>query len=188
MQLSNKSCACVLVTLIAGLTACGGSQPKPETTAETPPASEPAAPSEPTPAAGSASEGSDEDKWEGEKDATGGKQKESAGSGDANAAGTRLDGIIKVVVQNRPAARKCYDDARKDLPTLQGDLTITFVVDPKGKVSSSKVNQERSTLKSAAVADCVMAVLKGLTYPPSENGMETKVNYPYNFRPDGAPK
>jgi hypothetical protein len=186
MQLTTQFCARALAALVLfSASACGGSQPKPENSPE-PPTAETPNTEEPAPAAASAKGENDDEKWEGEGDATGGKAKEGTGAGDATAAGSRLEGIIKIVVKNRPAARKCYDDARKDLPTLQGDMTITFVVDPKGKMKSGKVNQEKSSLKSAAVADCIIAVLGSLEYPPSENGMETKVNYPYNFKPDGA--
>jgi hypothetical protein len=61
------------------------------------------------------------------------------------------------------------------------------VLDPAGKVKTIEPNLERSSLKSTAVSDCAIRTIKGLTFPPSSRGMETNVNYPYNFMPGGPP-
>ena len=55
------------------------------------------------------------------------------------------------------------------------------VVDPEGKVKKADLNQERSTIKSPAVVDCSIKVLQGIKFPPSSRGMDTTVNYPFNF-------
>lgn len=94
-----------------------------------------------------------------------------------------MDVIRKLVMDNRKAARKCYEDARKDLKDLQGNVVIHFVLDPDGKVKSADLNQERSTLKSPAVVDCVIGVIKGIQFPRSSRAMETTANYPFNFTP-----
>lgn len=94
-----------------------------------------------------------------------------------------MDVIRKLVMDNRKAARKCYEDARKDLKDLKGDLVIHFVIDPEGKVKSAEPNLERSTLKSTAVSECVVGVIKGIKFPRSSRAMETSTNYPFNFTP-----
>ena len=94
-----------------------------------------------------------------------------------------MDAIRKLVMDNRKAARKCYEDARKDLKDLQGNVVIHFVLDPEGKVKSADLNQERSTLKSPAVVNCVIGVIKGIQFPKSSRAMETSANYPFNFTP-----
>ena len=91
--------------------------------------------------------------------------------------------IRKLVMDNRKAARQCYEDARKEQKDLQGDLVIHFVLDPEGKVKSAELNEERSTLKSKAVAECVIAVIRGIHFPRSSRAMETSTNYPFNFTP-----
>jgi hypothetical protein len=83
--------------------------------------------------------------------------------------------------------RECYDKARKDLPSLQGDMIIHFVLDPEGKVKLAELNQERSTLKAPPVVDCALKVIKSISFPPSSRGMESTVNYPFNFTPGGPP-
>jgi hypothetical protein len=135
----------------------------------------------------------DEDKWVGEKavdtsgtapgDASPRHETEPAPV-DAKGAETRtMDVIRKLVLDNRKSARKCYEDARKDLKDLKGDVVIHFVLDPSGKVKLAELNQERSTLKAPAVVDCVIGVLKAIPFPRSSRGMETSTNYPFNFTP-----
>ena len=94
-----------------------------------------------------------------------------------------MEVIRKLVMDNRKAARKCYEDARKDLKDLKGDVVVHFVLDPEGKVKVAELNQERSTLKSPAVVNCVIDVIKGISFPKSSRAMETSTNYPFNFTP-----
>jgi hypothetical protein len=176
------------VLLAFALAACGGSEPPPESPASA--ASEPAADTPSTaPAAAAGPAGKGDDGWEGEKEATAtgaaaGDKGGSPAPSDAKKEETRTAEVIaKVVKDNRQAVRDCYDKALKDLPTLKGDLVITFTLDPEGKVKKAELNQQASTLKSPAVADCAIKVIKGLTFPPSSRGMETISNYPFNFNP-----
>jgi hypothetical protein len=172
------------------LAACGGSAPEaqaPASTTEAAPAAAPAA---------AAPEGGDKpgaDGWEGEGAAkgaaTGGEAKPATPAGNSSVEEKRtIEVIQKLVKDRRPEVRECYEKARKDLPSLQGDMIIHFVLDPEGKVKTIELNQERSTLKSAAVVDCAIKTIKAITFPPSTRGMETNVNYPYNFMPGGPPQ
>lgn len=162
------------------------------------PAAEPAAPDAETssdaasdmpPAPGdAASEGGGDSGWEGEDAAKGGsdapKEGGEAAPADSGAKETRtLEVIAKLVKDNRKPVRECYEKARKELPTLQGDLVIHFVLDAEGKVKLAELNQERSTLKSPAVSECAIKVIKGIQFPPSSRGMETEANYPFNLMP-----
>lgn len=177
------------LVLALALAACGGSQPPPETpTGEAPAASDTAAPGADAPAGedGPAAGGG----WEGEAEATSGDTPAGAAetvppkAADSGVAETRtMEVIQKVVKAQRQPVRDCYEKARKELPSLQGDLVIHFTLDPEGKVKAIEVNQPRTTLKSPAVSECAMKVIKGLSFPPSSRGMETEVNYPYNFKP-----
>jgi TonB family protein len=103
---------------------------------------------------------------------------------DSGVAETRtMEVIQKIVKDQRQPVRDCYEKARKELPSLRGDLVLHFTLDPEGKVKAIEVNQQRTTLKAPAVSDCAIKVIKGLSFPPSSRGMETEVNYPYNFNP-----
>jgi hypothetical protein len=182
----------MMILAVLSATACGGGTPAPVVTPDGPAhsadtqTSEAAAPSKP--AAG------EDEGWVGEKT----EKKDDAATKDTAAAGaiepspanskavaeTRtMDVIRKLVMDNRKAARKCYDDARKDLKDLKGDVVIHFVLDPEGKVKLAELNQERSTLKSPAVVDCVLGVIRSIQFPKSSRAMETSTNYPFNFTP-----
>jgi hypothetical protein len=179
--------------LVAALSAsaCGGSPPPATASPEPTPAND-AAPAPSAPAAASKA-AADEEGWAGENTAksapndapaSGAPASDEPASPGGKGPETRtMDVIRKLVMDNRKAARKCYEDARKDLKDLQGNVVIHFVLDPEGKVKSADLNQERSTLKSPAVVNCVIGVIKGIQFPKSSRAMETSTNYPFNFTP-----
>jgi len=180
------------LTVLAALclSACGASTAPGTTAKSTPETAAPVAPETSNPSKPPAGE---DDGWVGEKAAKGKDPAtdESAPSAAAEptpangkVAETRtMDVIRKLVMDNRKAARKCYDDGRKDLKDLQGDVVIHFVLDPEGKVKLAELNQERSTLKAPPVVECVLGVIRGIHFPKSSRAMETSTNYPFNFTP-----
>ena len=119
------------------------------------------------------------EKWEGEAEATGAAPETGSSAGETRT----TEAIQKVILANRKSVRDCYDKARKELPTLRGNMTIQFVLDPEGKVKKAELNLDRSEIKSTQVADCAIAVLKSLKFPESSRGMDTTVNYPFDFKP-----
>jgi outer membrane biosynthesis protein TonB len=150
------------------LLACSGGQAPP-----------PAAPASDVPAAGG---GDGEQEGTLPTEAEGG---EAAGA-SAEEETRSTETIQKVVAANRKQIRACYEKALKDLPQLKGTLTIQFVLDPEGNVKKAELNVERSDIKSAEIANCAIAQLKQLKFPPSSRGMDTTVNYPFDFKPDGG--
>ncbi|HYQ30070.1 MAG TPA: AgmX/PglI C-terminal domain-containing protein, partial [Polyangiaceae bacterium] len=166
-------------------TACGGSTPSPAAASDSPPATpDTAAPD----GAGTKPAAGEDEGWVGEKTAKDdGAAKEAAAAepsavnGSTGVETRTMDVIRKIVMENRKAARKCYDDARKDQKDLKGDLVVHFVLDPEGKVKLAELNQERSTLKAPVVVDCVLGVIRGIHFPKSSRAMETSTNYPFNF-------
>ena len=190
MRVAHPFCSLMIAAALAA-TACGGSTPAPATPPESTAAPDAAAPEAPAPSKPSVGE---DEGWVGEKTAKSddGAAKETAAAsavepspvnGKAVVETRTMDVIRKLVMDNRKAARKCYDDARKDQKDLKGDVVIHFVLDPEGKVKLAELNQERSTLKAPPVIDCVLAVIRGIHYPKSSRAMETSTNYPFNFTP-----
>lgn len=170
--------------LIPGLLlACGSNEPQAKSAddVEVPPASEPA----PEPSKDEAAAA--DEAWEGESEAQQSDSKAAseappAKSGAAEETRT-LEVIAKILKDNRKPVRDCYEKALKDNPTLKGDMVIHFALNPEGQIKKIELNQERSTLKSPEVADCAIAEIKKIKFPPSSRGMETVVNYPYNLNP-----
>jgi hypothetical protein len=136
---------------------------------EAPPAADPPTADKPA--------GGDDAAWAGEADAKSAKAPDAGGKAETRT----MEVIAQVIKDNRKPVRDCFDKAKKELPDLKGDMVIHFVVDPDGKVKKADLNQERSTIKSPAVVDCSIKVIQGIKFPPSSRGMDTTVNYPFNF-------
>jgi outer membrane biosynthesis protein TonB len=158
--------------------ACGGSKTPPDTAA-----SEESA----TGAAGEGQTDADDSTGDAPSDeasAAGGAEPKQASDPHRHEDETRTTAVIAdVIKKNRDRARVCYDKAKKENPRLAGDVVIHFVLDPDGKVQEAELNQERSTIALPDLTSCIIDVLKSLPFPPSSRGMETKVNYPFNFKP-----
>ncbi|HVW24032.1 MAG TPA: AgmX/PglI C-terminal domain-containing protein [Polyangiaceae bacterium] len=168
----------VCAAVLSGVVACGGSAPSgaPPETAATPP-------TEAKPAEAPA---------EAAKPSTADSSAESTGSAPASAddaapAGdpdTRtMEVIAATVKEHRKDARACYEKGAKQVPGLKGDLVVHFVLTPSGKVKSAELNKDRSTITEPSVVSCVVDVISGIEFPKSSRGMETSVNYPFNFTP-----
>jgi hypothetical protein len=182
-MLATRTQLRILGTLLVAA-ACGPTPP-PESAADPAPAAAPE-PADPAPAAGPTADAAEEN-WEGEAEAKSGAPA-AAGSDSAGKATTdgktetrTMTEIQRLVQANRQPVRDCFDQARKDLPDLHGDMVIHFVLDPEGKVKKAELNQERSTMKSPPIVKCAIDVIKSIKFPPSSRGMDTTVNYPYNF-------
>jgi hypothetical protein len=94
-----------------------------------------------------------------------------------------MEVIAATVKEHRKDARACYEKGAKQVPGLKGDLVVHFVLKPNGKVKSAELNKERSTITEASVVSCVIDVISAIEFPRSSRGMETAVNYPFNFTP-----
>lgn len=94
-----------------------------------------------------------------------------------------MEVIQTVILNNRPKFRACYDSVQAKVPELKGDLTLHFVLSAEGRVKKAELNQPRSTIKNAELTECAIGELRKLQFPASSKGLETKVNYPFNFNP-----
>jgi TonB family protein len=179
----NAAAASLLFGLLSS-GACGGSTPAPSapppasTSAAAPvptyPDPSPVAP-EPAPAAATG--------------APSGAPAAPAASAKASDGPDRnLNDIRAVVASNRDAFRACYDKAAKAHPGIKGTYTLKFVVNPDGTVKSAEADATKSEIHAADLDSCAVTALKALKFPPSKRGMESAVNYPFDFKPQGASK
>lgn len=168
MQSAARLAPVVLLTSL--MLACGGKQPEPATpTGEaTPaPATDPGAPSTTEDLAADAGAGSALPPADGPK----------------GEAGRRAEDIQAAVKAKRPTARACYDEAQKKTPTLEGDITIAWTIDPQGKITEARVDPTGSTITDETLGKCLVAVIQTLSFPASAGGKETRARYPFNFHP-----
>lgn len=96
--------------------------------------------------------------------------------------------IQRVVADNRDKVRACYDAALATNPGIKGDLVISFVIDPEGNVKAAETNWSESDLHVPELDTCAVEAVKTFKFPPSSRGLESKVNYPFNFNPAAPTK
>lgn len=113
----------------------------------------------------------------------GGRAQGDGGQPDPGRSGKDIEAIVKA---RRDEARKCYDDALKAHPGIEGDLVIQWTVDRDGKVTKIALNAARSTITEPSVVGCIIDIIKKIPFAPSPRGMESTYNYPYNFHPRGS--
>jgi TonB family protein len=93
------------------------------------------------------------------------------------------DEIQRVIAGNRDKVRACYEAALKNNPGIHGDLVVAFVINPDGSVKHAEVNWSESELHVPELDSCAIDALQALKFAPSSRGLESKVNYPFNFNP-----
>ena len=103
-------------------------------------------------------------------------------AGSAPDSRTRND-IQAVMAANRDKVRACYDAALAQNPGIQGNLVINFVIDPRGSVKTAEVSWADSDIHVPELDTCAVDAVRAIQFPPSSRGLESKVTYPFNFKP-----
>ena len=73
--------------------------------------------------------------------------------------------------QNFGRFRLCYENGLRNNPNLQGRVSVRFVIDRSGAVSSTA--DGRSDLPDHGVVQCVVHAFGKLSFPQPEGGMVT---------------
>lgn len=83
--------------------------------------------------------------------------------------------VQKVVHDNLGSARACYENGLSGNPTLAGRVSIKFIIDRTGAVSTAQ--DQGSNLSDSNVVQCIVRAFGGLSFPAPEGGIVTVV-YP----------
>jgi hypothetical protein len=94
--------------------------------------------------------------------------------------------LITILRTHKPEGRACYDAALQSHPGIEGNIDITWKLDPKGTVVETGVDDSKSDIHDAGLVKCLGDVIRKIPWAPSPRGFETKVHYPFNFHPHGA--
>jgi len=92
------------------------------------------------------------------------------------------EAIQRIVRQNFGRFRLCYENALRLRPTLEGSVTVRFLIDRSGAVATAA--DGGSSLADATTIGCVVRAFTALTFPAPEGGTVTVV-YPIAFAPEG---
>ncbi len=87
--------------------------------------------------------------------------------------------IRRVVREHRREISACYQQQLQKDASLQGQITISFVIDMSGKVAGSKVS--KTTMNNKAVEDCIALRVQRWRFPQPKGGGIVRVNYPFTF-------
>lgn len=93
------------------------------------------------------------------------------------------DSIKQVVAAYQPKIQGCYEDHisnKKKAP--EGSLKTAWTITPDGLVKGAKVDRKGSTLKDAALHDCVVAVLSTMAFPKPPDAKDHPIEFPFNLK------
>lgn len=93
------------------------------------------------------------------------------------------DSIKQVVVAYQPKIQGCYEDYianKKKAP--EGTLKASWTITAEGMVKKAKVEKKGTTLKDAALNDCVVAVLSTMTFPKPPDSKDHPIEFPFNLK------
>ena len=91
--------------------------------------------------------------------------------------------IATIIKSHRDEARACYDAAEKKHPNIEGNIDITWKLDPKGKVVETGVDDAKSDIHDPDLVKCIGDVIRKIPWAASPRGFETSAQYPFNFHP-----
>jgi pSer/pThr/pTyr-binding forkhead associated (FHA) protein len=90
--------------------------------------------------------------------------------------------IQKVVNAHMSQIQRCYESQLLRNPGLAGKIVFDWVISTSGTVSSAR--QVRSSMRSPAVATCILAQIRTWRFPKPVGG-NVNVRYPFVFRIQG---
>jgi hypothetical protein len=93
------------------------------------------------------------------------------------------DSIKQVVMAYQPKIQGCYEDHisnKKKAP--EGSLKTAWTITADGLVKGAKVDKKGSTLKDAALNDCVVAVLSTMVFPKPPDSKDHPIEFPFNLK------
>jgi hypothetical protein len=86
--------------------------------------------------------------------------------------------IENVTGQNRAAFYRCFEAHQKDLPSDQGQITVTFSVLGSGQVSHAQVE---GPFAGTQVGQCLVQRISALKFPKNAS-RETRLGLPLAYR------
>ncbi|MBL9105818.1 MAG: AgmX/PglI C-terminal domain-containing protein [Myxococcales bacterium] len=94
------------------------------------------------------------------------------------------DIIRRIVRAHINEVRYCYNQALARDPYAGGRVAVQFTIGGTGKVPSAVVQE--STMKDAAVGNCIAKAVRRWTFPKPQGGGSVIVTYPFVLEPGGG--
>jgi hypothetical protein len=107
--------------------------------------------------------------------------KSNARTGETRVRGRLPPEVIQRIVRlNYPFFRRCYEDALRTDPGLEGKVTVRFVIERDGSVTHLRTID--TTMPNRSVVQCVVQGYYDIKFPKPEAGIVIVV-YPIVFSP-----
>jgi TonB family protein len=93
--------------------------------------------------------------------------------------------IIETVQKYNNDAKDCYLALLDKDKTAEGKVKIRMLIDLKGKVSASRI--EENSFKDKTLGNCLMERMKAWQFPKPRGGEIVSAAYPFEFKTAPAP-
>lgn len=90
------------------------------------------------------------------------------------------ESVIEAYRAQKESVKNCYYIALEKNPSLQGELTLAWVVDGKGTLKKSWIKD--SSLGNADMETCILDHLKTVTFPRTQSLAQITVEYTLTFQ------
>ena len=91
------------------------------------------------------------------------------------------EAIRRVVRRHLPEVRFCYEQGLQQNPSLEGRVTLSWIISPTGTVQSASV-APGSSLSNGQVEGCIATAVRRWTFPQPDGGGTVGVNYPFTLQ------
>jgi len=98
--------------------------------------------------------------------------------------GLTANQIRHVIQENIGDIQRCYEQGLVRDPTLEGRVTVSFVIGPNGAVVASSFVDD--SLGDTAAAGCMAAAVRTWTFPRPDPSGPVSVRFPFNVRQSPA--
>lgn len=104
--------------------------------------------------------------------------KASVGAPEVDGGEVDAKSVAKTIKGSSNAVKRCYDKALLANPTLKGKISVTILINEKGRVEKVEISED--TIKDPEVAKCIKGVVSRLRFPKPEGG-PASVTFPFVF-------
>jgi len=90
--------------------------------------------------------------------------------------------ISRIINEHQGQIQGCYEQQLLQNPNLGGKITFEWTITRSGDVSGAR--QSTSSLGSAAVSNCILGIIREMSFPKPKGG-SVSVTYPFMFQSSG---
>jgi len=90
--------------------------------------------------------------------------------------------MARLIGEQRPAARACYEAGLERVPSIKGGtIVINYEIDADGVAIEVSQSTKGDQIQDPDVVTCVTAVVQAITFPKSAKGKTTRGYHAFEF-------